>query len=219
VIRRSPGKTIARRMLIGAVVLLVPALAGCEAGQNAPTLQFHPAAGGQSTVANDITISNAFVLGPQSGSTLPAGSSASFFVGLYNSGTDDALVSASAPGAARSVMIEGGSVSLPANASANLTGPQPQVVLAGLTKPLMGGEAITVKLEFAHAGEVTLDVPVEPHSYYYSSYSQAPAPVPTPATTAPTPTGPAPSPSATGPGATTSPAATTSPTPTATKTP
>ena len=85
-IRRSLGKTVARRALIGAVALLVPALAGCEAGLNAPTLEFHPASNGAHAVVDDIRINNAFVLGPPSGSTLPAGASAGFFVGLYNGG-------------------------------------------------------------------------------------------------------------------------------------
>jgi copper(I)-binding protein len=172
VIRRSPGKTVARRMLIAAVALLVPALAGCEAGLNAPTLEFHPASSGAHKVVNDITISNAFVLGPESGSTLPAGASASFFVGLYNGGqSDDTLESVSAPGTAGSATIDGGTVSLPVDASANLTGPQPKIVLSGLTTPLTGGQAITVKLTFQHAGTVTLDVPVMPHSYEYASFS------------------------------------------------
>ena len=35
-----------RRLLFGAIAVLVPALAGCEAGLNAPTLDFHPARAG-----------------------------------------------------------------------------------------------------------------------------------------------------------------------------
>jgi copper(I)-binding protein len=172
VIRRSPGKAVARRMLIAAVVLLVPALAGCEAGLNAPTLQFHQAASGAYATAGDISISNAFVLGPKSGSTLPAGSSASFFVGLYNGGQgDDTLLSVSAPTAAKSATIEGGSVSLPGDSSANLTGPEPKVVLSGLTRPLAGGQSVPVILDFQRAGAVTLDVPVMPQSYEYASLS------------------------------------------------
>ena len=34
-----------RRLLFGALAVLVPVLAGCEAGFNAPTLTFHPANG------------------------------------------------------------------------------------------------------------------------------------------------------------------------------
>jgi copper(I)-binding protein len=182
-----------RRLLVGAIALLVPALAGCEAGLNAPTLEFHPAAAGATTSVNDISISNVFVLGPPSGSTLPAGSSASLFLGLYNNGGNgDTLVSASAPAAAQSVTITGGSVSLPPQTGVDLTGPEPKVVLSGLTTSLQGGENVDVTLNFQTAGPVTLDVPVEPQSFYYSTYSQAPpstptAPIPPPATPA-TPT-------------------------------
>ena len=52
-----------RRMLFGVLAVLVPALAGCEAGLNAPTLDFHPAAFGAYATTNGISISNAFVLG------------------------------------------------------------------------------------------------------------------------------------------------------------
>src|SRR5262249_10552319 len=136
---------------------------------------------GAYATVNGISISNAFVLGPPAGSTaLPAGSSASFFVGLYNGGaSDDTLLSVAAPGAATSATIDGGPVSLPANASANPTGPDARVVLPGLTKPVGGGQAIAVTLDFEHAGLVTLDVPVEPQSFYYSTYSPPASVTPT----------------------------------------
>jgi copper(I)-binding protein len=177
VIRASFGKTAARSTLIGGLALLaIPAVTGCEAGLNAPTLEFHSASSGAHTVFNGISISNAFVLAAPSGSSVPAGSSASLFVGLFNNGaTADTLVGISAPSAATSVTIKGGSVALPASSSANLTGPEPAVVLNGLTRPLSGGQDIPVTLDFAHAGAVTLDVPVEAQSYYYSTYSAPPA--------------------------------------------
>ena len=59
-----------RRLLFGVLAVLVPALAGCEAGLNAPTLEFHPAAFGAYADKNGISISNAFVLGLDGCSTL-----------------------------------------------------------------------------------------------------------------------------------------------------
>jgi copper(I)-binding protein len=178
VIRRS-GKIVANGLLIGALALLVPAAAGCEAGFNAPTLEFHPASGGAHADVNGISISNAFVLGAPSGSLVPAGSSVSMFLGMYNGGTsDDTLTGVTAQDYAASVTVTGGTVSLPASASVNLTGPQPSVVLTGLKKPLEGGESIPVTLQFEHAGPVTLQVPVEPQSFYYSTFSPPP-PTPT----------------------------------------
>jgi len=58
-----------RRLLFGAVAVLIPVLAGCEAGLNAPTLNYHPASNGISVVKDGITIDNAFVLGPALGSS------------------------------------------------------------------------------------------------------------------------------------------------------
>jgi len=189
VIRASFGKTTAGRLLIGAgaLALLVPAIAGCEAGADAPTLEFHPASAGAQTVFNGIRISDVFVLGAPSGSTVPSGSSAGLFLSIYNgSANADKLMSASAGGAATSVAVTGTTVALPVDSAVNLTGPQPSVVLNSLTKPLTGGSYVPVTLDFQHAGSVTLQVPVEPQSYYYSTYS---APAPASTTAAATATG------------------------------
>lgn len=173
---RRPGKTVVNGLLIGALALLVPATAGCEAGLNAPTLEFHPASAGAQAEVNGISLSNVFVLGAPSGSSVPAGSSASVFLSMFNGGTsNDKLVSITAPGWASSVKVTGGAVSLPANAQVNLSGPQPSVVLNGLQKPLTGGETIPMTLDFQHAGSVKLQVPVEPQSFYYSTFSPPPA--------------------------------------------
>jgi copper(I)-binding protein len=182
-LRKSRGTTVARRAMIGAIALLVPALAGCEAGQNAPTLEFHPASNGAATIASNISLNNVFILGPSTGSTLPAGSSAGLFLALYNSGAADSLVSATANGAA-SIKLEKGTVVLPTNTSVLLTGPTPELVLTGLTKPLSGGQTISVTLDFSNAGPVTLQVPVEPHSFYYDTYSPVASPSATASATA-----------------------------------
>jgi copper(I)-binding protein len=181
VIRARSGKTAAGRLLLGAGVLalMIPAIAGCEAGADAPTLEFHAAAFGAQTVFNGIKITNAFVLGAPNGSTVPSGSSASLFVSLYNNGnSSDTLLSATAPGSAASISLSGGNVPLPANSvPVNLTGPEPQVVLESLTRPLTGGSSIPVTFDFEHAGKVTLQVPVEAQSFQWATFS-APASVP-----------------------------------------
>jgi copper(I)-binding protein len=175
VFRSSSGKTVARRLTFGALALMIPVLAGCEAGTNAPTLEFHAASAGAHTVFNGISINNAFVLGAPSGSSVPAGSSASMFLALFNNGTSaDKLVSISAPGSAATVKLTGGGVNIPASTAVNLTGPHPSVVLSDLAKPLSSGAAISVVLNFQHAGAVTIQVPVEPDSFYYATYSPPP---------------------------------------------
>ena len=175
-IRSSHGRKLLRRLLIGAVALLIPVLAGCEAGDNAPTLQFHPAANGAYATADAIGVENAFILGGPDDTPLPAGSSASMFFAVSNGGSSpDKLISVSAPGTATSVQVAGGSVTVPANATAYLTGPTPKVVLRGLTSALTSGPTVTVILTFQNAGALALSVPVEPRTGYYATFSP-PAP-------------------------------------------
>ena len=166
-----------RRMLFGVLAVLVPALAGCEAGFNAPTLDFHPAAFGAYKTTNGISISNAFVLGPSLNGPAVAGGRAGVFLSI-TAENGDRLTSASAPGTALGAKIAGGSVNLPAQVPVNLTGPVPQVVLVALANPLEGGETVTLKLTFAEAGTVTMAVPVEPQAYEYSTFSPPPTPAP-----------------------------------------
>ena len=182
---RSSGKRVAKGLMIGAALaLLISAVAGCEAGNDAPTLEFHQAAAGAYGSADDVSISNAFVLGAPGGQSLSPGESASLFLSIYNGGTgDDTLTSITAPGWASSVQVTsgtvpvtGGAVRIPTQSEVNLAGPEPQLVLNNLAKPLNGGEAIPVTLNFEHAGSVTLEVPVEAQQYYYSSYSPPPVP-------------------------------------------
>jgi copper(I)-binding protein len=167
-----------RRLLFGAVAVLVPALAGCEAGFNAPTLTFHPASTGVSTVIDGIAIDNAFVLGPQLGTVLPPGGQAGVFLSL-SAPNDEQLTSVSAPGTASSVRLVHGPVNVGANTLVSLDGPAPEIVLNGLTTALSGGETVQLVLNFASAGLVTIQVPVEPNAYDFATYS-APPPTPTP---------------------------------------
>jgi hypothetical protein len=166
-----------RRLLFGAIALLVPALAGCEAGYNAPTLTYHPANFGVNTVHNGIAFSNLFVLGPTPGSVLPPGGRAGVFLAL-EAKNGDRLLSVSAPGGASWARIEGGSVNLPAQTLVDLSGPAPEVVLTGLTSSLSGGETIQLIFSFAEAGIITLSVPVQPRAYEYATYSPPAIPVP-----------------------------------------
>jgi copper(I)-binding protein len=173
--RARSGKTAAGRLLLGGGVLalMIPAIAGCEAGNGAPTLQFHAASFGAQTVFNGIRITNAFVLGAPVGSTVPSGSSAGLFVSFYNGGAaSDTLESVTAPGRAGTISLPGGSVSLPVNgAPVNLTGPQPEMVLQNLSTALRGGSAVKLQFTFAQAGTVTMMVPVEAQAFQWATFS------------------------------------------------
>jgi copper(I)-binding protein len=175
----SRASGLPRRLLIVAAAALVPVLAGCEAGNHAPTLQWHYPTDGAGTLVHGIAIRNVFVLGAPGPEVLAAGRSASVFLALVNTGSPDRLLSIQAPGTATSVTIPGGSVSLAKGQVVLLTGPQPKVVLTGLTRTLTGGSVITLVLNFQNAGTVTLKVPVMPRTQTYATFSP-PAPTPTP---------------------------------------
>lgn len=208
-IRSRLAAAMPRRLPVLAAAALIAVLAGCEAGTNAPVDEWHPPTEGQETMVRDISISNVFVLGPVIGQTLPAGSSASVFLALYNGGPYDRLLSISAPGTAVSVRLLGGSVALPSQHSVLLTGPAPEVILSGLTRELGGrdknGFTVKLVLTFQNARSASMIVPVLPRASEYSTFSPPPSPTPSPAKTpkskaspgaTPTPTA-SPSPSAT----------------------
>lgn len=193
--RRAPAQGGARRSMVlrracaVAAAAVLPVLAGCEAGNNAPVLQWHPpTAGASKTVvplgANGyLAIRNVFVLGAPPTTSLPAGSSTGLFLALVNSGPHDRLLRVSAPGTATSVTVPPGGVNLPRDVSALLTGPAPEIVLNGLTRSLSGGTNVQILLTFKNAGVQRMSVPVIPKADFYATYSPAPSPTPTPART------------------------------------
>jgi copper(I)-binding protein len=180
VIRSSRGRLM-RRVMIGGVALLAPVLAGCEAGNGAPVLEYHPAANGAMGTTDSLTVSDAFILGGANGQPIPAGGSASMFLSVYNGGSSgDKLLGVDTNGAAKSVQLTGGTIAIPGQNMTDLEGPKPKVVLRNLSKPLMSGSTVEVLLSFQNAGSVELSVPVEAQDTYYSSFSP---PAPTPSAT------------------------------------
>ena len=171
-----------RRLVVLAIAALIPALAGCEAGYNAPTQEWHQPTDGTAAVHNNIAIANAFVLGAPLGERIPVGDSAGVFLALTNQGSSDKLLSMSAPGTARSVTLPGGAVPLASQQSVRLTGPAPEVILQGLTRPLTGGSTVRLVMIFQNAGVLSLVVPVMPQAQYYSTFSPPPSPSPSPST-------------------------------------
>jgi hypothetical protein len=180
-----------RDLVLVAAVGLIPAVAGCEAGNNAPTQQWHqPTPGASAIVDNTLRINNMFVLGPTPGFTLPRGASAGVFFALANDGAPDRLISIKAPGEALSVQVPAGGIALGREQSLLLTGPSPRVVLEHLTRTLNGGQWIRLNLQFQNAGFVSMKVPVMPRTESYSTFSPAPLivrPTPTPSAVAVSP--------------------------------
>ncbi len=177
-----PGLKFLRRACAIAAVALIPVLAGCEAGSDAPVLHWHPPTNGASATitagGGEIAIRNAFILGGPPNVTLPAGSSASMFVGMVNTGPRDRLVRISAPGTATSVTLPTGGVPLERDQSALLTGPAPKLVLSGLTRSLVSGTYARVLFTFQKAGTLSLTLPVLERSYSFATFSPAPTPTP-----------------------------------------
>ena len=182
-----PGLKTLRRACAVAAVALIPVLAGCEAGGDAPILHWHPPTNGASATlkagGGEIAMRNAFILGGPLNVTLPAGSSASMFVGIVNTGPRDRLIRVSAPGTATSVTLPTGGVLLQQDQSALLTGPAPKLVLSGLTRSLASGSYVRVLFTFQKAGTVSLTLPVIARSDSYATFSPAPTPTPTPSAT------------------------------------
>lgn len=173
-----------RRLVVLAIAALIPVLAGCEAGNNAPTQEWHQPTDGVGIVHDNIAIRNVFVLGAPIGSAVPAGQSAGVFLALINNGSPDKLLRITAPGTAASVSLPGGAVGLASQQAVLLTGPAPKVILEHLLRPLNGGGSVRLVMNFQNAASVTLTVPVMPQAQYYSTFSAPPTPTPTPTPTA-----------------------------------
>ena len=190
-IRSRRGVLSLRSLAVVAAAGLIPAIAGCEAGTNAPTQQWHqPTPGASAIVNNTLRINNMFVLGPAPGFSLPRGASAGVFLSLSNDGIPDRLISITAPFAATSVRVPAGGISLGHKQSLFLTGPSPRVLLVHLTRILNGGQYVRVNMDFQNAGHVSLLVPVMPRAAWYGTFSPAPVilhpNIPVPSTPSPT---------------------------------
>lgn len=217
-IRSGWGSALPRRLVLVAAALLIPVVAGCEAGNNAPTLQFHyptdtaglPPDTAGSTAMGNLAIRNVFILGAPIGQDLRKGQSASLFLAMINDGPPDKLVSVAAPGNATAVTLPAGGVKVLDGHPVFLSGPKPQLVLVGLTRNIASGSSIRLNLTFQKAGTITLLVPVMPHAAHYQTYAP-PQPSQTTSVAPASPSG-TPTPTATAkshkPAASTSPSAT-----------
>jgi len=188
VIRSRRGVLSVRGLAVVAAAGLIPVIAGCEAGNNAPTQQWHqPTPGASAILNNTLRINNMFVLGPAPGFSLPRGATAGMFFALTNDGVPDRLISINAPLAATSVRVPVGGITLGHKQSLFLTGPSPRVLLVRLTRTLKGGQYVRVNMNFQNAGHVSLLVPVMPRAAFYGTFSPAPLILRPSITVSPTP--------------------------------
>ena len=173
--RQHRGYKPLRRLLLISAVALLPVLAGCEAGNDAPTLGFHPPTDAATAQAGKLSIQNVFVLGAPLGSSLQKGQTASLFFSVVSNGPSDRLVSISAPGTATSVQLPSGGIAVTASQPVLLNGPKTQAYLVGLTRTLTGGTVIKLTMNFQNEGAVTLQVPVMARAAHYVTYGPPPA--------------------------------------------
>lgn len=209
----------AGRLLVVAVAALVPVLAGCEAGNQAPTQEFHYPTDSAGIRVGDVSVRNVFVLGAPIGRNVPQGDNAGVFLSLINTNASkpDTLTGISAPGTARSVTLPTASgISIRAGHPVNYSaGPAPMVILHGLLHPLRSGQTVRLQLMFKNTRPVVLEAPVMARALQYATLQPPPAaggqagPQASPTGPGASPTSPGASP--TSPGA--SPTATPAPTP------
>jgi len=188
VIRSGWRSALPRRLVLGTAAVLIPLLAGCEAGNYAPTLQFHYPTDAAGTVVGKLSIRNVFVLGAPLGASLHKGQSASLFLALVNDGAPDRLLSVTAPGSATSVSVPSGGVPIISlHPVFFLSGPKPQLVLVNLTRNLTSGSTIRLQLDFQKAGLVTLIAPVVARAQHYATFAPPQSTGTPAATVSPTP--------------------------------
>jgi copper(I)-binding protein len=104
---------------VAGVLAAAPLVSACAAGQHPQSALPTQLAEGVNASAHQVDIRNTFILGPQTGQRLAAGSSAPVYAWFVNNGPADRLVAAEAPGAARSVQIAGGALDLPTGTLVN----------------------------------------------------------------------------------------------------
>ncbi|WP_063843136.1 hypothetical protein [Sphaerimonospora mesophila] len=191
-----------RRRVIAVAALLaaIPALAACGAGFDANTnMPYSPTeagvlientGSGMSYGKNGVMISQAFVLGPDSGQQIAAGGSAPVYLTLVSHNKNpDSLTSITA-NEQQAVRVN---VPNPIEVQPGTLVKTPGVTVEGLTQPLRGGETLQLTLQFKNAGAIALDVPVITRSREFASLPPAPQPSASPSETPMPAESPAPS--------------------------
>ncbi|GLW22482.1 hypothetical protein Mame01_25250 [Microbispora amethystogenes] len=136
-----------------------------------------------------VLLRNAFVIGPQTPAS-PGADMPMYLTLLNESGRSDRLVSVDTGGVFREARLPAGGLEVPGGKYVGGTA-LPQVLLAGLTRPLTAGAAIPMTFRFQNAGETRVNVPILPPGEWRATYSPwpgvpEPSPAPSP-TRSPTP--------------------------------
>ena len=148
-IRSGWGSALPRRLVLVAAAALIPVLAGCEAGNKAPTLGV-PLPDRRRGHRRRRHLDQERLRAGRAARPRPAprAQSASLFLALVNNGAPDRLLSITAPGSATSVTLPGGSVPVTIGHPVLLTGPQ---AAARPRRPapgtIAGGSTVTARAD------------------------------------------------------------------------
>jgi copper(I)-binding protein len=189
-------RTSRRRLFaVAALLAAAPVLAACGAGEDANLAQPYSPTEAAHATKNGITITQAFVLGPDSGATIAPGSAAPLYLTMVNGNpTADQLIGITTDAQMATSAKAAQAITLPPGVLVNTGNPSPQIVLDGTKTALYGGESTRLTLRFQNAGEIMMDVPVITRSREFDSLP--PAPSPSPSTAASTSASATPAPSA-----------------------
>jgi hypothetical protein len=164
-----------RVFAVAALLAVAPALAACGAGFDANLSQpFTPTEAAEAS-KNGVTVAQAFILGPESGQTLPANSSAPLYLTMVNDNATGDQLTKILPGGADPVETN---ISLPPRVLVKSANPTPQIVVKNIKNPLRGGESMKVTLQFQNAGAITMIVPVITRSREFATLQPAPSETP-----------------------------------------
>ncbi|HEX3816487.1 MAG TPA: hypothetical protein VHX59_26900 [Mycobacteriales bacterium] len=157
---RTTGRGLLASMALGAAVLAT----GCASGQITQTSEEQPSVPGAEGSVGQLELHNVTVAYPDSGVYKPGSTARVNFV-VVNSGVKaDTLVGVSS-GSAKTVRISGDSgksVPVGPQASVNVYGDGPSVIMTGIVRPLRSAQQTTITFRFAKAGQVAISVPVAP---------------------------------------------------------
>ena len=154
--------TIRLRSGVAAVALALGAslLAGCAAGQISQTVDQVPGVDGGQGSVGQVAVHNALLATPD-GANYPKGSSAPLTLWISNdAGSDDTLTSIST--AAGTVKIDG-TATVPARSIVEVGGDDSALTatVTDLTEELKYGISVPMTFTFAHAGTLTVNIPIE----------------------------------------------------------
>ncbi|MFI7624620.1 hypothetical protein [Microbispora rosea] len=119
-----------------------------------------------------LLLRNAFIIGSQQPAA-PGTDMPMYMMLLNESGAADRLLSVDTGGLFREARLPAGGLEIPGGRYVGGTA-LPQVLLAGLTRPLGSGGTLPVTFRFQNAGTTRVDVPILPPGTWRSTYSPWP---------------------------------------------